>query len=268
MKFTYSLLLLLLLFSCQDENNDKNSESNKVESPSQDQESATQVESDEETELKSFDYYAGTIGLYGEDVLVEINTDKNEITGRYWYLKHGRQIQLNGTTSAKGNEWQMTESVKNVVTGHMTLEKNGDQLSGQWYAPGKESDIQEVELQKVYSSENGKITPNFETYLYSKTISIYNGEEDEEETASDELRLVRIGDYVLFQYFVIGHNAHVGHINGLAKMVSKNKAIFKGEEGCELSLTFDGKTVTALEEESCSYYRGMRAYFSGTLTKK
>ncbi len=265
MKLLYTLLATLLFVSCQQ--NEGAEESNDPKKDKVEQGDTPSQEENQEETPKAYDYYAGTIGLYGEDVLVEVNTDDNTITGRYWYLKHGRQIQLEGTTSAKGNEWQVKETVKNVVTGEMTLELDGDNLSGQWYAPGKESDLQEVSLTKVHHTENGKFEPNFETYSFTKTITIYNGETDEEEEATDDIKLVRIGDYVLFQYFVLGTNAHVGHINGLAKMASKNKAIYKGEEGCELSITFDGNEVLVLEEEDCSYYRGMRAYFGGTLTK-
>jgi hypothetical protein len=50
-------------------------------------------------------------------------------------------------------------------------------------------------------------------------------------------------------------------------MEGKDKAVYLGEEGCELSMTFEGNDITLVEEESCSYYRGMRAYFGGTLTK-
>ena len=267
MKLLYTLFAATLLFSCQQSEDSKESNDTPDTSDKKEQESSEPKVQEKEETPKSYDYYAGTIGLYGEDVLMEVNSDDNTITGRYWYLKHGKQIRLSGTTSAKGNEWQVAESVKNVVTGNMTLEVNGDELSGQWYAPGKKSELQEVKLQKVYHSDAGTIEPKFETYQFTKTISIYNGEEDEEEEATDDIKLVRIGDYVLFQYFVIGHNAHVGHINGLAKMKDKNKAVFKGEDACELSLTFDGNEVTVMEEESCSYYRGMRAYFAGTLKK-
>ncbi len=267
MKLLYTFLALVLIVSCQQENETKESKNSPGELSKQEQESPQQEIKEKKETPKSYDYYAGTIGLYGEAVLMEVNADNNVITGRYWYLKHGRQIQLSGTTSAKGNEWQVEESVKNVVTGIMTLEITGDELSGQWHAPGKKSELQEVNLQKVYHTEEGRIDPKFENYTFSKTISIYNGEEDEEEEVTDDLRLVRIGNYVLFQYFVIGHNAHVGHINGLAMFETKNKAIYKGENACELSMTFDGNKVTVVEEEDCSYYRGMRAYFEGTLTK-
>lgn len=272
MKQTYYALLLFFVFaSCQQE---VKTEENKQVKDNAEQELSSESEIvandiEEDETPRTFDYYAGTIGLYGEDVLMEINQNELTLSGRYWYLKHGRQIAIQGEASAKSSEWQLTESLKNVVTGYMTLQLENGALTGQWYAPGKKSELQEVVMKKVFTSDNGQIQPEFEDFSRSKVITMYNGDKDEvtEEDASDDIRLVRIGDYVLFQYFVIGANAHVGHINGLAKFESKTKAIFKGEEECQLSLDFNGNEVTIREDENCSYYRGMRAYFDGTLTK-
>ena len=265
-RFLYASVFALLVVSCKQE---ATNHRNETSTTTEQQESPESKGTPEETEEapKIFDYYAGTIGLYGEDVLVEIQRENLQLSGRYWYLKHGKQIVLKGDASVKSGEWQLTESVNKVVTGYMTLQAEGDRLTGQWYAPGRKSDVQTVDLKKVHSSEKDRFEPSFETYTLSKAITIYNGESDDEETASDDIRLVRIGSYVLFQYFVIGSNAHTGHINGLAKFESENKAIFQGEEACQLSLHFDGKEITILEDEDCSYYRGARAYFEGTLTK-
>ncbi|GAB5417985.1 MAG: hypothetical protein Crog4KO_14380 [Crocinitomicaceae bacterium] len=265
-RYYYTFLLAFIFTSCQQEAPSIEKEKSS-EAPKEPTEFAQTTPTKKMEDLGVYDYFAGTIGLYGEDVLMEINQEELELTGRYWYLKHGKQIALEGVASAKSGEWQLKESVKNVVTGNMTLQWKDGKLTGQWYAPGRKSELQEVALEKVFTSENGPIQPNFETYKNTKTITIYNGETDEEQEASDDIRLVRIGDHVLFQYFVIGTNAHVGHINGLAKMQGKNKAVFSGEEGCQLSLNFENNAVTILEDEDCSYYRGMRAYFEGTLKK-
>lgn len=267
MKYTYALIALIILASCQQ----KDGKNDVVEQETTSTESTqeTQPKEIEETPAapKSYDYYAGAIGLYGEDVLVEVNSEDNIITGRYWYLKHGREIQLEGTSSAKGDQWQIKETVKGVETGNMSLAVKGDEITGQWYAPGRSSDLQEVNLKKVYHSEVGKIEPEFEQYEFTKTITVFNTEENEEVDVTDELRLTRIGEYILFQYEVTGTNAHSGHVNGLAKMDDSNKAMFTGEEGCKLSLSFKGNEVTVSEEDDCFYYRGMRAYFDGILTR-
>ncbi len=265
-RYYYTFLLVFIFTSCQQEAPSEKNEKN-TDAPKEHSEGEQSILNEQPEETGTYDYFAGTIGLYGEDVLMEVNQDERELTGRYWYLKHGKQIALEGTASAKSGEWQLTESVKNVVTGNMTLQLNDAVLTGQWYAPGRKSELQEVTMKKVFTSQNGPIEPAFETYENSKTITVYNGETDEEQEASDDIRLVRIGEYVLFQYFVIGTNAHVGHINGLAKMQGNDKAVFSGEEGCQLSLNFEKNAITILEDEDCSYYRGMRAYFEGTLKK-
>lgn len=270
----YALFFFLAFASCQQEaktdGNEPTKEKTEQESTTESEIVANDIALEEDEAPRTFDYYAGTIGLYGEDVLMEINQDELTLSGRYWYLKHGRQISIEGAASAKSSEWQLTESLNNVVTGYMTLQLENGTLTGQWYAPGKKSELQKVVMRKVLTSDTGQIQPKFEDFSRSKVITMYNSDTDEatEDDVSDDIRLVRIGEYVLFQYFVIGPNAHVGHINGLAKFKSKNKAIFTGEEGCQLSLDFSKNEVIIREDTSCSYYRGMRAHFDGTLKKR
>lgn len=262
MKYAYYILLGIALASCQQE-------AETEEQPKKEQEVRDQVAIEDSTKVKTtktYDYYAGTIGLYGEDVLVEVCKEDLSISGGYWYLKHGKRIELSGSVAPKSSEWQLEESVKGVVTGNMTLQLSDDSLVGQWYAPGKRSELQPVVLRRVLDGNEGTFNPEFEEYERKKTITMYDGSEDREEETSDDLKLVRIGEYVLFQYYVIGTNAHVGHINGLAKMTSDKKAVFKGEEACELTLSFGDDEVNVMEND-CSYYRGMRAYFDGTLKK-
>jgi len=263
MKYYFLLLFGIFLASCSEDTEAKADKETKQQEKPEAPEKADSVTAETP---KSYDYYAGAIGLYGEDVLLEINTKDLTIEGNYWYLKHGKRIKLKGTMAPKSNEWQIDESVKGVVTGHMTLRQKGDSLVGQWYAPGKESTLQSVALKRVLKGKEEKLSPDFETYERTKTITVYDGTEDREEETTDDLRLVRVGDYVLFQYFVIGTNAHVGHINGLAEKISDNRAVFKGENNCELTLTFSGNQVV-VSENDCSYYRGMRAYFDGALQK-
>jgi hypothetical protein len=263
--YYFAFSILLGMASCQQNRPEKDSNS------SDDQENTDPTDTTVvETEaLKTYDYYGGTIGEYEEDVLIEINKDELALSGRYWYLKHGKPIQLQGDASSKANEWQLTEKSKNAVTGHMTLQLKGDSLIGQWYAPGKKSAVQKVVLKKISTSEAGQIEPKFEDFSFAKTISIYDYDTDEskDEEASDDIRLVRMGDYVLFQYFVIGSNAHFGHLHGLAKLQNPNKAMYYGEEGCELSMTFSKDQVVMAEDEDCSYMRGMRAHFGATLKR-
>ena len=259
MKHFY-LLLFLVFVSCTENQQNDNEKASKEESSVQEEE-----ENQPEEEIK-WDYYAGTVGLYGEEVVMQISVNKSDISGGYWYVKHGKKLTLSGQTVAKFDEWKFEESYNGKATGRFSVTNYGDSLIGQWFAPGKDEG-QEVNLKRIIS-DSEEIELSFDTYTYSHVVPIFFGEEEDEEIeVVDEFKSSRIGDYLLFSYEVTGTNAHTGHISGLAEMVNDNKAIFKGEMECELTIEFtDYKTVN-VDETDCHYYRGMRAYFSGELKK-
>lgn len=265
MKYTiYLLLTSLLLASCGESkpNSTKKDESNK------DRIEETSIDTIPEEIDQIWDYYGGAIGLYGEDVVVEISVNRGEISGGYWYLKHGKRLELTGEVAPKNNEWAISESYNGKVTGTFQLEERNDSLMGIWYAPGADSEAEEVVLKKLVSESKERIVPEFETYQFDHKIGIYNWETEDfdKEDATDEMKLTRIGEYVIFSYDVIGSNAHIGFISGIAETINEKKAIFYGEDVCELTIIFENNSVN-VEESDCSYYRGMRAYFGGTLER-
>lgn len=267
MKYTFSLLLFtgILFASCGDQSSEEKTSGTPNENPQQETDSDT---SDVEPD-KKWNYYAGVVGLYSEDVVVELSVENNTISGGYWYLKHGKRLELNGEISPKQNEWKITESYNGKTTGSFQLEERNDSLIGIWYAPKAGSEPQKVALRKLVSETEDRIDLDFETYQLKHDIDMYNWETEEFDTeeGTDEMRLVHIGDYVLFSYDVIGSNAHMGFINGVAKMKkSGNEAVFTGESDCELTIRFKDNAVIA-EESDCQYYRGMRAYFGGQLER-
>src|SRR5262249_47777773 len=52
-----------------------------------------------------------------------------------------------------------------------------------------------------------------------------------------------------------------GEVEGLAE-VTEGKGVFRGEQGCVLTLAFHGDAVE-ISEQSCSYYHGAACEFSG-----
>jgi hypothetical protein len=268
MKFLPLLLFTLIIASCQ--NDSVSSEKGKKNTQNQDKTTSENAQTLSESELiidtLEYSYFAGAIGLFEQEVLLELHCNEKTIEGAYWYLKHGKRIELKGSRSAKSNEWQLTERVKGKTTGHMTLVLKGDSLVGQWYAPEKKSEIQHVSLKRVLDNHAGKYDFTIDRYEREKQITMYDGQEDREETVTDAFRMIRIEDALLFQYHVTGTNGHIGTIDGLAEFVSDNRAIFRGEYNCALTITFTKDQVTVIEDD-CSYYRGARAYFDGALQK-
>lgn len=262
-----SILLIALLFSACGESKDQE----KTPKKEQNESSAIQEDTSAIEENYKWNYYAGTVGLYDEEVIVELAFSGDSVFGGYWYLKHGKKLTLSGKASLKSNQINLTESYKGKTTGKFIIMNHEDSLVGSWLAPKSSANTQNVHLVRVLNNQIEPFTPKFEKYVWEHEIWMYNfnGEDDESverEMAEDEMNLVKIGDYVLFNYSVIGSNAHVGYISGLAKLKG-NKAIFKGEDPCELSIEFVNDKTIKTNEDDCSYYRGMRAYFEGELKK-
>jgi len=204
-------------------------------------------------------------------VILELSFSGDSIFGGYWYLKHGKKLTLTGKASPKSNQINLTESYKGKTTGKFVLINQEDSLVGSWVAPNNSATAQNVHLKRVLKDQESPFKPKFEKFVWEHEISIYNynGEDEQSivrEMAEDDMNLVKIGDFVLFNYTVIGSNAHVGYISGLAPLKGK-KAIYKGEKPCELSIEFVNEKTIKTDEDDCSYYRGMRAYFQGELKK-
>lgn len=261
MKHFLALFLMFLVASCG--GGKENTETSQDNNSSKTDQDTTEVEKKYE-----WNYYAGKVGQYYDEVVMQLAYDEGEVIGGYWYLKHGKKLTLNGTVAPKTGEITMEESYNGKTTGKFVLQKKGDMLTGSWYAPNSK-EPQEVELELVIKDKEEELELSFEKYQFKHTIWILGfDDEDEEEEAIDEFMGVRIGDeQLLFSYEVTGSNAHMGFISGLARFTSKNKAVFKGEDDCELTIEFTDANTVSIQEDNCSYYRGMRAYFDGDLKK-
>ena len=73
-------------------------------------------------------------------------------------------------------------------------------------------------------------------------------------------------DKFVFDYFVIGHNYHMGFISGTGTLLTPKLGQFIGDEGCEMMFKFYDDSLTIdTGEMTCRHYAGLRAYFGGTL---
>ena len=80
--------------------------------------------------------YTGSIGK-NLRVIVELSTDGANVSGRYVYAKHGKDIALNGTKNATGVT--LLEGPAGASTGTWTLDASG--RKGTWSAPGAKKKI-------------------------------------------------------------------------------------------------------------------------------
>ncbi len=264
MKIATFLLLLIFAVSCTSKSKDSRS-TKQVKHHEQAVKSETTDLTSEQESPAFYDYYVGTLGEFGDGIIVEIRAENGAITGGYWYVKHGKKLTLTGTITPKSNRWKITESYNNKTTGNFDLIAKNDSLIGSWQSPDG-SRKEDLVLKRVLK-ETELHSPRFEKYEMKHLITIYDGARDTPEEATDYLHLGIIDDVVLFNYWVIGTNAHIGNLSGIARKTSPSKATYTETSGCQLAFTFnEGKTIP-IEEEGCEAYRGHRAYFGGTLTK-
>ena len=209
------------------------------------------------------------IGLYEEPGVMVLNHyeaqgEAAHIDGYYWYNKHQKMLQLSGFCDDEG--WfYLNESYNGENTGYMsfTLQENSEDAFWSVSEASKEKETFKFEVLETRQDEN--VYVRHENYEFVRTITIYDGEEDVEEEGVNELQVSFINDeYMAFKIFVIGRNAHLGDVGGVA-MIDGDKAYYNypGQDEwdkCELSFDLkDGEII--VHEDDCSGYHGMNASF-------
>jgi hypothetical protein len=268
MNYLYITLFFFLIASCSSEVR-KEEKSVSTENTKTTAETSSNNQSNPIPEsVVPFSYFTGTLGLYDGQVLMELQITDSTFTGGYWYAKHQKRIELSGHYDPRLDIYLVKESYKDKHTGNFEFQMVNDTLQGHWYAPGKDSESESFLASAVVKDVEKPIQPVFATYEMKHPITIYMGEEEGnvKEEATDDCIVTRLNDIVLFSYSVIGINAHTGNIDGQAT-VKDGKAIYNGENSCQLQLTFNETSLDIEELGDCSYYRGARAYFGGTLKK-
>ena len=223
----------------------------------------------QDTEDK-YQVYAGSFDDGYLHVVMRLAFTDTDVKGSYFYSKKGKEINLSGKKHPTKNIWEITETVKGKTTGFFKLEKDGNRLNGTWLAPNSTTDPLYLSVEAL----DANYDPEFAlSGLYLNEHEILDVPEDEFVSATDELQINRIDDqYLSFFYTTLCTNYHTGQISGLAKFVAPDSAVFQSnipdEEVCILSFKFKGKDVNVTEGGDCSYYKGARAWFENSLSKK
>jgi hypothetical protein len=213
--------------------------------------------------------YEGTLGLYEQQIVMELVITGEKVSGSYFYAKHQKLIQLDGTFDPAKQRVQATESYKGKTTGYLDFYVEKGELTGKWMKKAGAKDQEDFSARMV-SIAKEDYAPKFEEYDNPHEVMVYNGSEEGEEMmdANNVLKLTKIGKgYFTFYYSVVGANAHMGTVEGLGE-TQNGVGFFEGEEECRLEFKFGNKTVEVEEAQPCDYYRGARAYFDGKLTRK
>lgn len=211
--------------------------------------------------------YEGTIGMYESHVVAYLHYDEsNAVSGVYYYSKHQKPLTLSGRYDPKSGTYSLTETYKGKTTGGMTFRNFNGNLKGSWRKSANTAEEQPMQLSFIEQTRILEPQPRFERYENTHQIAIfYNGNDDEEETVTDVLRVTVISPALRsFEYNVTGPNAHMGQASGLINMQNDSTGVFYGEDNCELTFRFRKKQVI-VEEDNCSYYHGARAYLDNVL---
>jgi len=221
--------------------------------------------SDENTEERVWGVYAGKLGLYEQEVAMELIITGNKVSGSYFYAKHQKALELNGTYDDSSQKFKVTESYKGKTTGYMEFTLLKGELNGYWMkrAGSKEKEDFQATLLPV-DEKDFKVVHS--VYENEHEMSIYNAEDSEVETVTDVLKVSQLGKGLFtFYYSVVGGTGHLGNIDGLGE-TQNGKSTFELDE-CALQFVFNSKGAEVHETGDCQDYRGARAYFEGSLKK-
>jgi hypothetical protein len=265
-----ALLLLATLAACSNETNDSSEKETPQKTVVEDQTKPAPEVEEEPTIDSSWNYYSAYIGTYQEPVMIELSFNGDNVNGSYWYAKHGKELKLTGELNSETQKYEVSESYKGKTTGKMMFSLDKDMsLIAEWSNP-KGEDKESFNGVLLDLPDTKKKKPTFSEYQLDHKIEVFDSEIDDFkiEEVNDGCKVMRVGKTVVFTYGVVGHNYHTGSIDGTFMVDANEKGTFKGDNDCTMSFTFKGNELIIEEETDCSYYRGARAYFGGTLTKK
>jgi len=268
----YYIFILLGLFSCQNEQvAEPEIESMRGEIASDIVDESTDIE--DINDDHEWSVYQGRIGTYEQQVVIEIGIVENEVTGRYFYARHQNFLSLEGTFDSLTKEFNLIETYRGKTTGQIRciIDDKGN-LDGTW-SKSEESEPEPFKATKLSSGDDDKDRLNVEFLKYDNRheVQIYSGvsNESNREFVVDELMISKIdASHFSFHYSIIGGNRHTGSIDGIGSMSTADSAEFVApQSGCILGFVFEGDSLSVIEKEDCSYYRGMRAHFTNKLGK-
>lgn len=261
------LFLAFLLAACSENpENDVSTSNDEASTEASPDELEESPELEESAEERAWGVYAGKLGLYEQEVVMELIISGDKVSGSYFYAKHQKALQLDGTYDKASQKFVVTESYKGKATGYMEFDLIKGELNGFWMkkAGSKEKEDFKATLLPVDEKEFKVVHSVYES---KHEMTIYNAtEEAEVEMVTDILKVSQLGKGLFaFYYSVIGGTGHLGSLDGLGE-TRNGKSTFQMDE-CELQFDFSSKNAEVHESGDCQYYRGARVYFEGSLKK-
>ena len=222
-------------------------------------------EGEESSDERVWGVYAGKLGLYGQEVAMELIITGNKVSGSYFYARHQKALQLDGTYNEASQKLQVTESYKGKATGYMEFTLLKGELNGFWMKKAGSTEKEDFQASLLPVDEKDYRVVH-SVYENKHEMSFYNAEDSEVEMVSDVLKVSQLGKGLFtFYYSVVGGTGHLGSLDGLGE-TQNGKSTFELDE-CELQFVFNSTTAEVHETGDCQAFRGARAYFEGSLNK-
>jgi hypothetical protein len=280
MKFL-SVAVLCILVSCTDskpEKSEEHSEEDKIQiSPIIQQQST--VEEDEEPPFKpifSKQYakvFSCHIGLYQQQCLMVLYFNRNgnhydaDVIGEYFYVKHQKRLDLEGDYENERSRVYLTESYKGEQSGVMFFCIAAPNEDDFW-AVNEESNHEKLTAKLLFDFDPTKEEVVIKHERYESRHQVHS-DTDEEQYATDELKISWINDqYLGFYYHVVNFSQNLGTVSGIAKVQDDGSAIWEDENGFQLTFTFSKNQAHV---KSSNYeemtYGGFGVTFGGNYTK-
>jgi hypothetical protein len=231
-----------------------------------------QEESQADMGPENFDYtFEGSIN---DKIKVKVNIFQyhRELKARAVYLSSKKIIDMDARYPAVG-QFELTEKINGKPTGVWKIATDEeDVFKGTWTAP---DGTKKMPISLAMSPED------FDNFLPAEEVKtgyyVYKDINEDEETKeefpitfSEELYVKNMsGSSIYFDLYIQGPppGVHVGMLSGMANKVGKNY-IYKNDEGCEITMSFSGNTVTMGQKGAdvdCGFGANIGAF--GTLKK-
>lgn len=225
------------------------------------------------------------VGIYEEPAIMVLDWGESDgngfssITGYYYYLKHGKNLDLEGYSESSTRGIYLTESYKGKQSGYMEFAQDAHiqpwDEENFWATSMNSDDHQDFYSEDILFQDpmEANIALTNEHYYYEHEVMMFDAEEEYTMEVTNELHISTINDeFLAFKIYVVCANGHQGEVSGLAK-IEGDKAYYDNGleddwEVCKLTFDLSKEDEISVEEIRCQAYHGARAYFDGTFYKK
>jgi hypothetical protein len=216
------------------------------------------------------------LGIYGSVAVLNLepqnaasNNDHIPIKGSYYYVKHAKEIDLNGYLEKKTSRITIKESYQGKATGQIHFSGN-NKSENHWLAPGS-ADKEEASLIHLFSYDSSIEEQDIASMYFKNPHLVWDRTMPKETPPAkleDRVWACKLpDDSVAFQIYVNGPDFHVGSWNGIAlPMESGNELLhqsFPYGGKCEFLIELDAKKKITFKDVDCGRCCGARATLEG-----